>query len=232
MFGLGGMEILIILVVGVVVLGPERLPKVMRGFTKIMSEFRRVSTDLQRTINTELNIQELNERQQREKLEAKKKAQAAGKKTSTKSGTKSKSASAKAGDEPERPKKKKKNPVTSGEVAADGSAGTAKPASKKTDDRPEPDNPASPAAVGDTAQSEAAASQDAGIARPAAAATRVDVKTSTVESPAADSLAAEETPFGAPAADAESVIEFSPASSEPSVSLKNASTSGDTGSKS
>lgn len=96
MFGLGGMEVLIILVVGVVVLGPERLPKVMRGFTKIMSEFRRVSTDLQRTINTEINIQEHNERQKREKLETKKK-----------SGTKKKKpASVKSDNTAERPQKK------------------------------------------------------------------------------------------------------------------------------
>lgn len=61
MFGIGGMEFLIILVVGVVVLGPERLPKVLRTFTKLMSDFRRLSTDLQRTINTELSLDELSQ---------------------------------------------------------------------------------------------------------------------------------------------------------------------------
>lgn len=64
MFGLGGIEILVVLLVGVVVLGPERLPKVMRAFTKLMSDFRRVSTDLQRTINAEINIEEYNRKQQ------------------------------------------------------------------------------------------------------------------------------------------------------------------------
>lgn len=64
MFGLGGIEILVVLLVGVVVLGPERLPKVMRTFTKLMSDFRRVSTDLQRTINAEINIEEYNRKQQ------------------------------------------------------------------------------------------------------------------------------------------------------------------------
>lgn len=63
MFGIGGMELLVILLVGVVVLGPERLPVVMRKVTKLMSEFRRVSTDLQRTINAELNLEELNRQQ-------------------------------------------------------------------------------------------------------------------------------------------------------------------------
>lgn len=103
MFGLGGMEVLIILVVGVVVLGPERLPKVMRSFTKLMSEFRRVSTDLQRTINTEINIQEHNERQKREKLAAKKT-------DGSKSGTKKKKpASAKPDNGADRPKNNKKS---------------------------------------------------------------------------------------------------------------------------
>lgn len=64
MFGLGGMEVLVILLVGVVVLGPERLPKVMRSVTKVMSEFRRISTDLQRTINSELSLEEYNRQQQ------------------------------------------------------------------------------------------------------------------------------------------------------------------------
>lgn len=63
MFGLGGMEVLVILLVGVVVLGPERLPKVMRSVTKVMSEFRRISTDLQRTINSELHLEEYNRTQ-------------------------------------------------------------------------------------------------------------------------------------------------------------------------
>lgn len=63
MFGIGGMELLIILLVGVVVLGPERLPIVMRKGMKLMSDFRRVSTDLQRTINAELNLDELNRQQ-------------------------------------------------------------------------------------------------------------------------------------------------------------------------
>lgn len=68
MFGLGGMEILVILLVGVVVLGPERLPKVMRSFTRVMSEFRRISTDLQRTINSEINLEEFNRQQRLESV--------------------------------------------------------------------------------------------------------------------------------------------------------------------
>ena len=54
MFGLGIMEIVVILVVALVVLGPDNLPKVMRNVGKGLGEFRRVSTELQRTLNTEL----------------------------------------------------------------------------------------------------------------------------------------------------------------------------------
>lgn len=69
MFGISSFELLIILLVAVVVLGPEKLPKIMRTVTKVMSEFRRVSTDLQRTMNAELTYQE-----QKEKEEARRKA--------------------------------------------------------------------------------------------------------------------------------------------------------------
>jgi sec-independent protein translocase protein TatB len=43
----GTPEILVILVVALIVLGPNRLPGAARQVGKAMSEFRRVSTDLQ-----------------------------------------------------------------------------------------------------------------------------------------------------------------------------------------
>ncbi len=54
MFGIGTTEILVILVVALIVLGPKSLPKIARTLGKGMAEFRRVSTDFQRTINTEI----------------------------------------------------------------------------------------------------------------------------------------------------------------------------------
>lgn len=58
MFGIGTTEFLVILLVGVLVLGPEHLPRIMRTVTKIMSDFRKVSTDFQRTINLEAHKEE------------------------------------------------------------------------------------------------------------------------------------------------------------------------------
>ena len=73
MFGIGTTEFLVILLVAVLVLGPEHLPRIMRTFTKVMSDFRRVSTDLQRTLNMEAHQEELN----KQKAEAAKKKRAA-----------------------------------------------------------------------------------------------------------------------------------------------------------
>lgn len=53
MLGIGSSEFLVIIVVAVLVLGPEHLPRIMRTVTKVMSDFRRISTELQRVINLE-----------------------------------------------------------------------------------------------------------------------------------------------------------------------------------
>lgn len=58
MLNLGGMEILVILVVALLVLGPEKLPSVMRSVGKAVGELRRASTEFQRTMNAELAITE------------------------------------------------------------------------------------------------------------------------------------------------------------------------------
>ncbi|MFI3272716.1 MAG: Sec-independent protein translocase protein TatB [Pseudomonadota bacterium] len=62
MFGIGSTELLVILLVALVVLGPKSLPKMARTLGKAMGEFRRVSTDFQRTLNTEVALDEHNER--------------------------------------------------------------------------------------------------------------------------------------------------------------------------
>ena len=44
MFGIGSSELLLILVVALLVLGPKNLPKVAHTLGKAMGEFRKVST--------------------------------------------------------------------------------------------------------------------------------------------------------------------------------------------
>ncbi|SHN61679.1 Sec-independent protein translocase protein TatB [Desulfovibrio litoralis] len=76
MFGIGSSELLIILVVALLVLGPEHLPKIMRTVGKVMGDFRRITTDFQRTINTEVAVDE-EKRIRREEKKAKQAAKEA-----------------------------------------------------------------------------------------------------------------------------------------------------------
>ncbi len=62
MFGIGSTELLVILVVALLVLGPKNLPKMARTFGRAMGEFRRVSTEFQRTLNTEIAFEEEKEK--------------------------------------------------------------------------------------------------------------------------------------------------------------------------
>ena len=57
MFGIGGTELLVILVVALIVLGPKSVPQIARTLGKAMGEFRKVSTEFQRTLNTEIELE-------------------------------------------------------------------------------------------------------------------------------------------------------------------------------
>ena len=48
MFGIGMTELIVIFVIGLLVLGPKRLPEMARSLGRSMAEFRRASSDLRR----------------------------------------------------------------------------------------------------------------------------------------------------------------------------------------
>ncbi len=69
MFGIGTTELLVILVVALIVIGPSKLPDVMRTIGKGLAEFRRVSTDVKSTLETEVRRAEETKRQEEAKKE-------------------------------------------------------------------------------------------------------------------------------------------------------------------
>ena len=59
MFGIGTTEVLLILVVALLVIGPSKLPDVARALGKGMAEFRRMSSDVKRTIDYEAHLADM-----------------------------------------------------------------------------------------------------------------------------------------------------------------------------
>ena len=78
MFGIGSTELLVILVVALLVIGPKNLPKIAHTLGRAMGEFRRVSTEFQRTLNTEIAFEEESEKAKARKAEADKAKAASG----------------------------------------------------------------------------------------------------------------------------------------------------------
>jgi sec-independent protein translocase protein TatB len=76
MFGIGSVELLIIVLVALVILGPQKLPEVMRTMGKAMAEFKRVSTDVKRTLDTEVAAAESEQRDKDKKSKEAKRKQA------------------------------------------------------------------------------------------------------------------------------------------------------------
>jgi TatA/E family protein of Tat protein translocase len=58
MFGLGVPELIFILLLALLIFGPKKLPEIGRTLGKGMSEFRKASTELTRSLNAELALDE------------------------------------------------------------------------------------------------------------------------------------------------------------------------------
>lgn len=58
MFGLGVSELIFILLLALLIFGPKRLPEIGRTLGRGMSEFRKASNELTRSLNTELALDE------------------------------------------------------------------------------------------------------------------------------------------------------------------------------
>ena len=60
MFGsIGGFEMLVLFLIGLLVFGPRRLPEIGRSLGKMLAEFRRAATDLRTSIEREVNLDEV-----------------------------------------------------------------------------------------------------------------------------------------------------------------------------
>ena len=58
MFNVGGPEVLVILLVALIVLGPAQLPKAARQVGQVMNEIRKVSTGFQRELTNAFEAEE------------------------------------------------------------------------------------------------------------------------------------------------------------------------------
>ncbi|MCF8107651.1 MAG: Sec-independent protein translocase protein TatB [Desulfohalobiaceae bacterium] len=65
MFGIGTTEVLIILAVALLVIGPSKLPEVAKALGKGMAEFKKMSSDMKRTIDMETHLAEMEEEEKK-----------------------------------------------------------------------------------------------------------------------------------------------------------------------
>ncbi len=55
---IGGTELLVIMVIALLIFGPRKLPELGRSIGKGLSEFKRASNDLKRSLEEEIDLEE------------------------------------------------------------------------------------------------------------------------------------------------------------------------------
>lgn len=78
MFGIGSTELIVILVVALILIGPQKLPELIKNLGKGISEVKKMSNDVKSTLDAEISAAD-EERKQKEDVEreaARKKAEA------------------------------------------------------------------------------------------------------------------------------------------------------------
>ena len=105
MFGIGGPELLIICIVALIVIGPKKLPEMLRSLGKGLAEFKRVGNDVKSTLDEEVNRAESEARKREVEEElAKRKAEKAKEEAALAAAKPVESAdAAPAGEEPAKP---------------------------------------------------------------------------------------------------------------------------------
>ncbi|SDK74102.1 sec-independent protein translocase protein TatB [Maridesulfovibrio ferrireducens] len=77
MFGIGTTELIVILVVALIIIGPQKLPELIKNLGRGLSEVKKMSNDVKNTLDAEVSAAD-NERQakdDRAKEEARRKAE-------------------------------------------------------------------------------------------------------------------------------------------------------------
>lgn len=79
MFGIGMQELIIILIVALIVLGPKRLPEIARALGRGVGEFRRATSEVKESVDLEGELRKI-EQEVEESPEAKVEKEAKGEK--------------------------------------------------------------------------------------------------------------------------------------------------------